>query len=156
MMMGGPDLRRIVRRAKALTFAAGVLVMCLGNLDCQAGVIIFQPEATAQVELGHASQAAVSDLAAGQSEGAASSPALPVTGERELRLKSSATFSFGESGGASNPMPVSSSQGFTSFASHSANELLLQPAAAIYAHWREISPSLAAGERMEQLDPPRH
>jgi hypothetical protein len=160
MKMGGPNTCWARRRAKVLLSAAGALVICLGNLDCQAGIIISQAQRSLSnqpfaVEVDSTARAGMYDVIAGQAESGPSSPRLPLSSERSARLKAPMKALLGECGGASSPTPGTSGQVFSSFASHASNELFFRPAAAIYAHWREISPSLAAGERMEQLDPPR-
>ena len=158
--MGGPIPCWAARRAKALLFAAGALVMCLGNLDCQAGTIISQSHRSpsdrpAAIEFDWIAQAGMSEAIAGQAETENANPVLPLPRERSGRLKAPMKALLGECGGASSPAPGTSGQIFSSFASHSVAVLSMRPLAAIYAHWREVSPTLAAGLQREQLDPPR-
>ncbi len=158
--MGGPNTCWAPRRARVLLSAAGALVICLGNLDCQAGIIISQSCGSqscrpAAIEIESFAHTGMYDSVATQAESATDNPASPLSPDRSARLKAPMKAVLGECGGASSPAPGTSGQIFSSFASHLANEFWVRPAAAIYAHWREISPSLAAGEQLEQLDPPR-
>src|SRR5260221_11241 len=103
--MGGPIPCWAARRAKALLFAAGALVMCLGNLDCQAGTIISQSHRSpsdrpAAIEFDWIAQAGMSEAIAGQAETENANPVLPLPRERSGRLKAPMKALLGECGGA--------------------------------------------------------
>src|SRR5258708_4256537 len=105
MIMGGPITCLAAHRAKVLLFAAGATVMCLGNLDCQAGTIVSQSRGSqvcriSAVEIDFFAPAGVYESVAGQSETGNASPASPLPTERPSRWKAPMKALLGECGGA--------------------------------------------------------
>src|SRR6516164_5205843 len=151
----GPDSDPSGFPSRLISLAAGIVGLLLCSLDCHAGTIIAASHASLAPEFHHFAGAQVADSAAGPAACQTAESPSPAPVERPERLKSTRAVLLGDLDGASSPVSGTSSQAGSSFAAQGAATLPMGSLTAVYRHWREVSPNLAAGEKAEHLDPPR-
>jgi len=153
MRSTGPASRRFLRLATLLGFAVGLSVICGASSPCSADLIIPQPEPAVAPQIDFVAALADPQPGAGSSEDRGDNRERPKDSDGQ-RLNCGELLG-DAAGGASSPDSGSNGSTFSTSAASHALPPATQPPAVLYAHWREVSPSLPRPPSEELLDPPK-